>query len=107
MIAMKKESPLKVGVYCTQVLESRNLVARPKPPRCVVKATDLVVWGGGFATHEIAIMGNGEVNFAPRGDSGALIMLKEEGKALKAAGLLHGINKMKHLALATPLQVVL
>jgi len=67
----------------------------------VVNAVDLIVWGCGLASHEIAIMGIGEANFALKGDSGALVMLKEEGKALRAAGLLHGINQKGDLALAT------
>ena len=73
----------------------------------VVIPTELIAWKGGLASYEITIMGIGERKvFASKGDSGSLVMVKE-GTMLKAAGLLHGINSLNDLALATPLEIII
>ena len=45
--------------------------------------------------------------FAFKGDRWAVVMVKNEDMSLSAAGLLHGINRLHDLALATPLQIIM
>ncbi|RPB26231.1 hypothetical protein L211DRAFT_702541 [Terfezia boudieri ATCC MYA-4762] len=76
----------------------------------IIVSTDLVVWEGGLGSHEVCIMGDDNIPyFALKGDSGAVVMVKNEDMSLclSAAGLLHGINRLKDLALATPLQIIM
>jgi len=73
----------------------------------VVISTELILWKGGLASHETMRMGIGEQKvFATIGDGGSLVMVKE-GEMLRAAGLLHGINSLNDLALATLLEIIM
>jgi len=74
----------------------------------VIISTDLVMWEGGLASHEICIMLEEEIqSFAQKGDSGAVVIVRSEDASLSAAGLLHSINRLADLALATPLQITM
>jgi len=74
--------------------------------RGVVSTIMLQRWDNGTATHEIAIIGPGDENFANKGDSGGCVFVDHNGRD-KAAGLLIGKIQGSNITFATPLRLIL
>ena len=71
-----------------------------------VSGAMLQYWDNGAPTYEIAIIVPEDVVFADTGDSGACVVVQENG-IYKAAGLLIGKTRQQGITLATPLRLIL